>query len=110
LMASLINGYGFGRCLTPEHQVNETNLADLVPPDKLVEIYASDQLDTDLLAQTLGSLVSGAFTADHRSQMLEEFRLYDSDYYIAIAMLTFHLVFYRYCNYLTIQNKIKAKS
>ena len=108
VVASLTNSYGFGRC--SELEINQTKITDMIPPDKALEILSSDKIDSELVVSTVTSLMSGAFGKDKRSEVLRQFNLYDSDYLVAIIMLVFHLIFYRYCTYLAIKSKIKAKS
>ena len=108
LMASLLNSYGFGRC--SESELNQTKITDMVPPDKALEILSSDKIDAELVISSLQLVLSGAFGEDRRSELLRQFNILESDYLLSIIMLVFHLFFYRYCTYLTIRSKIKAKS
>ena len=106
LVSSLINSYGFDRCKETYVEQNQTDFLDIIPPEKMLEIYSSDKINSDALISTMKSVLNGV-SEDDRSVVLSHFKLNDSDYYSSIFMLFFHLILYRTLTYLTIRRKIQ---
>lgn len=109
LVSSLLNSYGFGRCEDEFVATNQTDFLELIPPEKLLEIYGSDRINSDHLISAMKVIVNG-IGSDPRSVVLTQFNLQDSDYYYSIVMLFFHYFLYRGITYFVIKSKIKLLS
>lgn len=107
LVAILVNSYGFGRCQQSAEQ-NETDITELIPEEKILEIYSSEVIDSDLLMTTVSQLIAGVKKS--RGIVMEHFDLIDFDYFWAVIMLFTHMIAFRFITYKIIQMKINSKS
>jgi len=108
LESSLIDIYGFGRCEQLAVH-NKTELTDIIPVSAMIQIYASDLVDTDALLSIL-KLFTGDNLDQTKSSVLDGFQLEDSDFYFSIAMLTISIIFYKVFTYFFILSKVKSRS
>ena len=104
LESNLINMYGFGRCQTSQ-VVNQTDFLSLIPTEKMFEIYSSDKIDTESLLKNLEFMMSSSVMDDDQSFLISAFKLSDSYYFFAIAMLNLHFFTYYVITYLLIRMK-----
>ena len=109
LQSTIINSYGMGRCAETSVGVNVTTFMDFVPDEKMLEIYASDKINVDLLVGVIDSVMNGIIDAEHSIIMIAS-NLRDSDLYWAIPIMIMHIVFYRWVTYMVITKRIQSKS
>ena len=98
-----------GRCAETSVGVNVTTFMDFVPDEKMLEIYASDKINVDLLVGVIDSVMNGIIDAEHSIIMIAS-NLRDSDLYWAIPIMLMHIVFYRWVTYMVITKRIQSKS